>query len=143
MAEKGSTKKKQDLFLQAYRSLGTITHASTAADIDRRTVQRWRKSNKKFDAEFVSIRDEQDDQAYKLIHEAIARGDIDAAKWLLTRPGRRFHDDRRRADLAGQLKAEEQRHLVILEETGKFLARQMSDPQRRAELFAQQEEIEQ
>lgn len=142
MTEKLKTRDKQRLFLDAFRKLGTVTHAAPAAQVDRRTVQRWRKNNKKFNAEYMAIKDEQDDQAYRLIHDAIQAGDIDAAKWLLTRPGRRFHDDRRKADITGKLQAEEQRQIMILEEAGSFLAKQMSDPAQRAELFARQEELE-
>ena len=137
-----TTTEKRNEFLEALRELGTVLRAAAAAGVDRSTVYRWKAKNKKFAEELKHIREEQDDQAYAIIFDQIKAGDIEAAKWLLTRPARRFHDNTRRIDLTAKIHAEEQRQLVILEETGKFLAAQMADPHKRAELFVQQEESE-
>ena len=142
MEKKRNTAQKREDFLAALRELGTVLRAAAAAGVDRSTVYRWKAKNKKFATELKHIREEQDDQAYALIFDAIQAGDIDAAKWLLTRPARRFHDDRKRVDITAKFHAEEQRQIIILEETGKFLAAQMADPHKRADLFARQEEAE-
>ena len=138
-----TTTQKHKEFLEALRDLGTVLRAAAEVGVDRSTVYRWKAKNKKFATELKHIREEQDDQAYAIIFDQIKKGDIEAAKWLLTRPARRFHDNTRRIDLTAKIQAEEQRRLVVLEETGKFLASHMADPHQRADLFVQQEDSEQ
>ena len=141
--QKLTTIQKRRLFLKAYSELGTIMRAAPQAGVTRKTIYNWRDNNEDFAIAFAAVRDEQDDRAYELIFRAINKGDIEAAKWLLTKPGRLFHDNRRHLELSGQLSVEQKAHIHELEELGRFLSRHMADTQLRSDLFAQQEASEQ
>ena len=140
MAKKQKTAERQKIFLRVFERKGTVRRAADAADVSRQTVSRWRKNNKRFAAAFEAIRDDHDDMAYGVIHDAIDEGDLQAARWLLTRPGRRF-DPHRETRLREKIGAAEQQQILLREEAGKFLAREMADRARRTEILAEAEAV--
>ena len=85
-----TTAAKRELFLDAFTRHPTISAAAAEACVHPSTVYRWIKANERFAEAVDIIRRGHDDEALSQIMDAMRAGDLETAKWLLTRPGRMF-----------------------------------------------------
>jgi hypothetical protein len=101
VGRRNGTAEKKRLFLDTYRTHGTIYHAAQAADVGRRTVYNWREA----DPEFAQAMDDAHEDATDALEESGYRraigGDTTLTIFLLKGRRREVYGDRLSAEHSG------------------------------------------